>query len=367
MIRIFLDNPEKLSDWYKEKLTEHIMARPITATGGTKEVQAFEKRLEGLTEEEIGDILALTPKKLEEKYDWIQEYIRLCEFCSHYSDFRRESVKKKKLRERREEYLQKHWGKYLEEHVKKCGEEETVRSWKKTDEVRRWAEELLQQLNEAARQKFDYSLLDETGIRGELVRKMNIPVCPYCNKQYIQAFSVGENIRYLGDLDHVKPKSIYQLFSISLWNLVPSCKACNQLFKRVHTAPILDPYTQGFDEDCILRINYRDILEMAGEKEPEADEIRWEIQPGAEEEKRKLLQNSLDLFHLNESYRCNGREISRVLKRRRKLESAGYRKSVGQLEGMETDFVLEYGVSLEPRRFQEELLSKAIYDVVEHN
>lgn len=54
-------------------------------------------------------------------------------------------------------------------------------------------------------------------------------VCPYCGLEYVDVLDDG---RYLGDLDHVYPKSICTLFSLSIWNLIPSCKKCNQSLKR---------------------------------------------------------------------------------------------------------------------------------------
>lgn len=66
-----------------------------------------------------------------------------------------------------------------------------------------------------------------------LMNKLNIKVCPYCNRTY--TFTVksqrtgGRNVR--PELDHFLPKSIgaYMHLAISFYNLIPSCPLCNQL------------------------------------------------------------------------------------------------------------------------------------------
>ncbi len=52
-----------------------------------------------------------------------------------------------------------------------------------------------------------------------------IKVCPYCNRQYIDVFN---NTSRTFDFEHHFHKSRYFIFSISLANLLPSCKSCNQ-------------------------------------------------------------------------------------------------------------------------------------------
>lgn len=67
----------------------------------------------------------------------------------------------------------------------------------------------------------DYAFVMESGVR----------VCPYCNRQYITPiFSDSGKMR--ADIDHFLPKSVFPYFSMSLYNLVPVCKSCNQSLKR---------------------------------------------------------------------------------------------------------------------------------------
>lgn len=79
----------------------------------------------------------------------------------------------------------------------------------------------------------DYRFVMESGIR----------VCPYCNRQYITPV-LSDNGKMRSDIDHFLPKCDYPYFSMSLYNLVPVCKSCNQSLKgeRKFTFASISPY-----------------------------------------------------------------------------------------------------------------------------
>ena len=203
-------------------------------------------------------------------------------------------------------------------------------------------------------------------VRGELAERLNIPVCPYCNRQYIQPVTIANKKRYLGDIDHILPKSVYQLFALSLWNLTPSCKVCNQLFKGSHVTQLLNPWEAGFNSDCILELKYRDVSAIAGLNDNM--DMKWSVMPETDAEARRLIENSLRLFCLDESYSYHKKDIQTALRKRYLLESGGYRKSLRKLSrSLNWNEQMLYGVSLDKSKFQEELLAKAIYDAVLEN
>lgn len=59
-----------------------------------------------------------------------------------------------------------------------------------------------------------------------LMKSQNITVCPYCNRDYINSRS---ETKTGAQLDHFFPRSIFPFFSISLYNLIPSCSNCNHM------------------------------------------------------------------------------------------------------------------------------------------
>lgn len=366
MIRIYIDWLPELRTWYAEQTVPLICSKRLRLSAADPLTAAFSQRLSTLSEDAIRDILLFPPEELSQRYDWIREYIILCDAVALYPSFH-EKHRGHAVSGARAEYIDQYWDcAFFREAFKDAhkAREMAVKSWRDLDAVIEKAEKRRELLDGVIAQKFDYSFLTDE-IRGTLVEKMGIPVCPYCNRQYIQPVAIDGKKRYLGDLDHILPKSLYQLFSLSLWNLTPSCKACNQIFKRSRGARVLNPHERGFDEDCILVLEYHNVREIAGLEPPVR--MRWEIQPSAGPGVRDQMENNLRIFRLNEIYDYHRRDIQRALRRRYLEESHGYRKSLNRVLSLPDDPSLWYGVSLEPSKFQEELLSKAIYDTVFHN
>ena len=82
----------------------------------------------------------------------------------------------------------------------------------------------------------------------------NIRTCPYCNRQYITAIQNGDR-KVRADIDHFLPKGRYPIFSMSIYNLIPSCKVCNTL--KWHNEFKLDEETPyEFSLDDIARFKY---------------------------------------------------------------------------------------------------------------
>ena len=85
-----------------------------------------------------------------------------------------------------------------------------------------------------------------------LAKKLGVTVCPYCNRQY--TFTIQKHNKDHGtrpQFDHFHSKDAYPFFSLSFYNLVPSCPICN-IIKS--TKPIgINPYIKGF-EDCKFHI-----------------------------------------------------------------------------------------------------------------
>lgn len=62
------------------------------------------------------------------------------------------------------------------------------------------------------------------------VMSLKVKVCPYCNRNYVTPL-YSQNGKMRADLDHFFAKKMYPYLSISLFNLVPSCKYCNSSLK----------------------------------------------------------------------------------------------------------------------------------------
>ena len=187
-----------------------------------------------------------------------------------------------------------------------------------------------------------YELLDseqkEIKLKQELYGKLNIRACPYCNRQFIDPIAIkneeNEEIekRYnTGDLDHILPKNKYPLYAVSLWNLTPCCKTCNETFKSSDENPILNPWEDGFGDRVILTL-YPENNESISNiffGDTENFSVRWKVlqskksQPQNTESKnnqstKKItkedkIKNAITMFRLNELYTTHRSEIRKLL------------------------------------------------------
>lgn len=83
------------------------------------------------------------------------------------------------------------------------------------------------------------------------VDKLNVPVCPYCNRSFITNYrSVNGKGRTRPQLDHFYSQSSYPYFALSIYNLVPSCYVCNSNLKNQKEFTLeshLNPYEENSD------------------------------------------------------------------------------------------------------------------------
>lgn len=100
--------------------------------------------------------------------------------------------------------------------------------------------------------KMEYYYTSFTKKEGRwLTKRLNIKVCPYCNRQY--TFTIDEDeIKTRPQFDHFYPKSKYPILAISFYNLVPSCSICN-LLKKENDINI-NPYVEGFSNEYRFHI-----------------------------------------------------------------------------------------------------------------
>lgn len=84
----------------------------------------------------------------------------------------------------------------------------------------------------------------------EIVNHLNIKCCPYCNENYV----FNRDKHSSAQLDHFYSKDEYPIFAVCLYNLVPTCPACNHI-KGTHNIGV-SPHDHLLDFDN-LRISYK--------------------------------------------------------------------------------------------------------------
>ncbi|MBL4648249.1 MAG: hypothetical protein JKY03_00855, partial [Aureispira sp.] len=114
----------------------------------------------------------------------------------------------------------------------------------------------------------------------------------------------GNEIKLDFDFDHFLDKATCPYFSLSLYNLIPSCKVCNSCYKG--TEPFdskthIHPYKEGFGDDCKFTLTIQDVDFIT--QNTAAISLNLEIQEAIKStDKAKQIQGNLNAFKLNDRY-----------------------------------------------------------------
>lgn len=93
-----------------------------------------------------------------------------------------------------------------------------------------------------------------------LIRKLNIKVCPYCNRNYTISID-KKSCKTRPEIDHNLPQSLYPILSLSFYNLIPACPTCNHLKSNKEIK--YNPYSQE-DNDIQFKVNLTTTIPKTG-------------------------------------------------------------------------------------------------------
>ena len=86
--------------------------------------------------------------------------------------------------------------------------------------------------------------------RQEFVEELQITVCPYCNRNFVNSTYK----RTMCDLDHFYDKETYPILAVSFHNLVPVCHACNHA--KASKSISYSPHNMKFNTDDLLSFDF---------------------------------------------------------------------------------------------------------------
>ena len=130
-------------------------------------------------------------------------------------------------------------------------------------------------------------------------------VCPYCNRNYINTRD-----RLLGaEMDHFYNKDTFPMFSISLYNFIPSCSICNRI-KSTQKLKI-NPYLR----DNTNKVKF-DLTRIENPNNPN-DYIDYQIEIKRDldgnlhtlEETEDLKNDLINILKLDEAYKVHNIEV----------------------------------------------------------
>jgi len=152
----------------------------------------------------------------------------------------------------------------------------------------------------------------------DLIEKLDIHVCPYCNRENIFKFedTVKNTARTIATFDHFYSKKQYPFLAVSFYNLIPCCHICNSKFK--HKKDFFDiehlhPYQEDFNSLAKFKLKIESVNYFY-------DKNEFSIELFAEDEKTK---NTIETFRLNDLYQ-NHKDIVLELIQKREIYPDSY-------------------------------------------
>lgn len=190
-------------------------------------------------------------------------------------------------------------------------------------------------LNDILEFIFGYHIENRTQTLKQILCKINLQNCVYCLAQYTTSYGFDKKKIYIkGNLDHIYPKSLNALVSLSINNLVPVCGHCNQ---RKLNAGLSEFNFNPFDNNEVPIFKFEDVLKINNGQINLKNLNDLKI-----ENINSTLESRLELTSLYKEYKS---PIENLLDRYKKFNSSSYKEAIKKIAGDITTENLEYFIS----------------------
>jgi len=214
-------------------------------------------------------------------------------------------------------------------------------------------------LNKCISSVFNYNEIIDSKIRVEILNNIEITICPYCNRQYIDFYRRNKRLRSVAQLDHFYPKKKFPLFSMTLANFIPSCSYCNTVLKNDLMFPLVYPYDFCDNKEKIFEI---DIYNTGVKTLYQSSDVEININL-----KSKFYQQ-LSFFHIKEIYENHKVDVANLINKKN-LYNDSYRNML--IHNLDMDISREqfknilFGFSGEEKDLYTIPLAKLKHDVID--
>lgn len=178
-----------------------------------------------------------------------------------------------------------------------------------------------------------------------LFKSHDLRSCPYCGRQYVTPrIDEKEKIKASAQLDHIYPKDKYPYLSMALYNLMPSCAVCNQgkSSKDTLDKSCINPFTVDLNAVTfkLVDVDTEDEFICVNMALANKDKLKIKLEyTGCSIER----DNSNEIFHLEEHYRCHLHEVEKLLDKISKSRSKYYQEMVDVFQcGDENEFLTHF-------------------------
>ncbi|EHY3799634.1 hypothetical protein K4E48_002886 [Escherichia coli] len=177
--------------------------------------------------------------------------------------------------------------------------------------------------NSSIKCAFNYNafLKSKDNLRAEILSNINITVCPYCNRQYVDFYAHEGKVKSIAQIDHLLPESVFPLYALSLTNFTPSCYHCNCSIKKDRLFPWKKIYCKNPVNKKYFKLIYNELNGFYGDKE----HFKISVNPTSEEDRLNAY------FFRHELIYSNHKEDVSLLLKRRLILAQGYEKSVKKI------------------------------------
>lgn len=191
-----------------------------------------------------------------------------------------------------------------------------------------------------------------------LTEVLNIKVCPYCNKNYINNihYSNDNKIKRTCQIDHFHSKDKYPFLAISFFNLIPSCATCNH---SKSNQPIgYSPYNSQLTSSEIGKFEFS-ITSTDYLTNIESINIKFTT--------HSIFESNRNTFKLEEQYKFYKDIIQEISKKRIMYDYFKINELLSEFEGLFFDekelHRILYGNVLDEEEFSQKPLSKFSSDI----
>lgn len=193
-----------------------------------------------------------------------------------------------------------------------------------------------------------------------LLKRLDIQVCPYCNRQYTFTVKKDKNVgvpNITPELDHFYPKSKHPYLALSFYNLIPSCPVCNHT--KLDEIIDIHPYTDNFNN---LKCHF-----MITTKDNKTDSLDWALEKDI---KITFTDNNvnIEVLALKELYNEHIDYVEEIINKAQAYNSQYYISLIDAFKGLgkqpaEIDRFV-WGKYLEEAEHEKRPLSKLTKDIL---
>jgi len=161
--------------------------------------------------------------------------------------------------------------------------------------------------------KYDnFSTIKKEYCAYDLLQKLNITVCPYCNRNTI--YNLKYTKKRTSELDHFYPKSEYPVLALSFYNLIPSCKICNNL-KSDKNQEYINPYDKQYNFNKNIKFNFK-VKDATFVHSTDGFKLTCKADKNISKDEKRRGRNNIQVFKLNDLYQNHKDTVLELIQKR---------------------------------------------------